>query len=55
MSDLEDRLTKECDEWFAKVEKLLGVVPEPEEEWAALWFDGYTPEEAVADMSGALR
>lgn len=52
MSDLEAKLKAESDEWFAKVEKLLGSAPEPEEEWAALWFDGYTPEEAIAEMAG---
>jgi hypothetical protein len=51
MSDMETRLKAESDEWFAKVEKLLGALPEPEEEWAELWFDGYTPEEAVAEMT----
>jgi hypothetical protein len=53
MIDLEAKLKAESDEWFAKVEKLLGAVPDPEEDWAELWFDGYTPEEAVADMTGA--
>lgn len=51
MSDMETRLKAESDEWFAKVEKLLGERPEPEEDWAALWFDGYSPEEAVAEMT----
>jgi hypothetical protein len=46
----EERLTKECAEWFHEVEKLLSGKPEPEEEWAELWFDGYSPAEAVEAM-----
>lgn len=49
---IEAKLRAESDEWFAKVEKLLGKPPKPEEDWAALWFDGYTPEEAVALSNG---
>lgn len=48
---LEQKLTTECDAWFARVEAILGHAPEPEEEWAALWFDGYTPEEAVEEIA----
>lgn len=52
MNDIAANLKSESDAWFAKVEKLLGEPPEPEEDWAELWFDGYTPEEAVAEMTG---
>lgn len=56
MSDMETRLQTECDKWFAEVEKILGktIDPEDEEDWAVLWFDGYTPEQAVIGMATVL-
>lgn len=47
MSDMEARLNAEFDAWFAKVEELAGEPLDPSEDWEELWFDGYTPEEAL--------
>jgi hypothetical protein len=55
MSNMEERLRTESDEWFAKVKILLGQTPEPEDDWTVLWYDGYTPEEAVAQMDMAYK
>jgi hypothetical protein len=47
MSDTETRLNSEFDAWFAKVQALSKEPLGPSEDWAELWFDGYTPEEAL--------
>lgn len=44
--DIEARLNAEFDAWFAKLQALSKEALEPED-WADLWFDGYTPEEAL--------
>lgn len=49
MSDMETKLNAEFDVWFAKIQALSKEPIEPDEDWAELWFDGYTPEEAIDD------
>lgn len=48
MSDTESRLNAEFDAWFEKVKALSKEPLDPSEDWAELWFDGYTPEDALA-------
>lgn len=50
MADLAERLNTEFEAWFAKVQALSKQPLEPSEEWAELWFDGFTPEEALEEM-----
>jgi hypothetical protein len=49
MSDTEAKLNTEFDEWFAKVCEIAKCRLDPDDDpiWAELWFDGYTPQEAV--------
>jgi hypothetical protein len=47
MSDLQAKLNAEFDAWFAKVQAITDEALEPSEDWAAAWFDGYTPEDAL--------
>ena len=49
MSDMEVNLNAEFDAWFIKVQALSKEPIKSDEDWAALWFDGYTPEEAIED------
>jgi hypothetical protein len=46
---MSDRLNAEFDVWFAKVKALSKVPLDPSQDWAELWFDGYSPEEALED------
>lgn len=52
MTDMQAKLNAEFDAWFAKVRELAGKPLEPNEFWAELWFDGYTPEEALTPEDG---
>jgi hypothetical protein len=49
MSDMEAKLNAEFDAWFAKVCEIAKCKLNADDDpiWAELWFDGYTPEEAV--------
>lgn len=46
MSDMEARLNKEFDGWFARLQALTSRVLVPED-WTGRWFDSYTPEAAL--------
>lgn len=46
--EISARLNAEFDAWFAKLQALTSEVLTPED-WTERWFDGYTPEAALAD------
>ncbi len=49
MSNAEAELNSEFDAWFAKVCEIAKAKLSADDDpiWAELWFDGYTPDEAV--------
>ena len=49
MSNMEARLNTDFDVWFEKVRALTLDVIKPDEDWAELWFDGFTPEESIQE------
>lgn len=49
MSGMEAKLNTEFDAWFVKVCAIAKCRLDADDDpiWAELWFDGYTPQEAV--------
>lgn len=45
--DVEAKLNAEFDAWFAKLQALTSDALD-QEDWTERWFDGYTPEDALA-------
>lgn len=48
MIDIELRLNAEFDAWFKRLQALAKDELDPDD-WGGRWYDGYTPEHALAD------
>lgn len=46
--EIEAGLNAQFDAWFGRLQSLTSRALDPEE-WTGRWFDGWTPEEALAE------